>query len=77
MKFVLDNAYKIKLPIKIFQGMGDVIVDPNGAQMLYNAIKSDDKQIKHYDTLFHEILNEPEKKVVLKDIEDWLEAHVS
>ena len=77
MKFVLDNAYKITLPIKIFQGMGDVIVDPGGAQLLYDAISSDDKKIKHYDILFHEILNEPEKKDVLKDIEYWLEAHVS
>ena len=77
MRYLLDNACKIKLPTKIFQGMGDVIVDPGGAQLLYDAISSDDKKIKHYDTLFHEILNEPEKKDVLKDIEYWLEAHVS
>ncbi len=73
MKFVLNNAYKITLPIKIYQGKGDKIVDPEGANLLYDAINSDNKKIKYYDILYHEILNEPENKVVLKDIQEWLE----
>ena len=35
---------------------------------------SEDKTLKRYDGLFHEILNEPERQQVLDDMADWLDA---
>jgi alpha-beta hydrolase superfamily lysophospholipase len=76
MQRVTEQAERIKLPITILQGSNDKLVDPDGAQLLYSLISSEDKTIKIYDGLFHEIFNEPEHEQVLTDVEIWLEAHL-
>jgi lysophospholipase len=43
--------------------------------MLDAAISSQDKTLKVYDGLFHEIFNEPEQAGVLDDLCAWLSAH--
>ena len=71
------EATKITLPILILQGSADRLVDPKGAQMLYNAVNSVDKTIKIYDGLYHEVYNEPEHGQVLGDVKVWLETYLS
>ena len=73
---VTKQAGKIKLPIMIAQGSEDKIVDPSGAQDLYDLVSSEDKTIKFYDGLYHEIFNEPEQDQVLNDIQQWIEKHL-
>jgi len=73
---VAAEAANIRLPILILQGSADMLVDPKGAQMLYNVVSSADKTIKIYDGLYHEVFNEPEHDQVLGDVEAWLEAHL-
>jgi len=70
------EAEKIKLPILILQGGADWIVDPSGAQMLYDTVGSTDKKIIIYDGLYHEIYNEPEHPKVLQDVESWIRVHI-
>ena len=74
---VAAEATKITLPILILQGTADRLVDPKGAQMLYDAVNSVDKTIKIYDGLYHEVYNEPEHGQVLGDVKAWLETHPS
>ncbi len=74
---VTAEATKITLPILIVQGGADKLVDPKGAQMLYDAVSSADKTIKIYDGLYHEVFNEPEHDQVLGDVKAWLETHLS
>lgn len=66
---------KISLPFITVQGSQDKLVDPGGAQMLFDGAGSKDKTIKVYEGLYHEVFNEPERAQVLKDVEDWLAAH--
>ncbi len=66
------EAGKITLPILILQGGADLIVNPAGAQMLYDSISSADKEISTYSDLYHEIYNEPEHFKVLLDVEAWI-----
>ena len=73
---VMAEADRISLPFIVVQGSEDKIVDPGGGQMLYDKASSEDKTIKIYDGLFHEVFNEPERARVLKDVEVWLAAHV-
>ncbi len=73
---VTESAIKIRLPIMIVQGGRDKIVDPRGAQLLYDSISSEDKTIKIYDDLYHEVFNEPEHEQVLDDIKVWIESHL-
>ncbi len=67
---------KITLPFITVQGGQDKLVDPAGAQMLYDQASSKDKTIKIYDGLYHEVFNEPERARVLSDVETWLAAHI-
>jgi acylglycerol lipase len=73
---VSSETDKITLPFLAMQGGADRLVDPDGAQILYERAGSKDKTLKIYDGLYHEIFNEPERAVVFKDIETWLAAHV-
>jgi lysophospholipase len=58
----------------IVQGGADKLVDPAGAQLLYDRVSSKDKSIRIYESLFHEVFNEPEREQVLNDVEHWLQA---
>jgi alpha-beta hydrolase superfamily lysophospholipase len=76
MQHVTESAKKIRLPIMIVQGGSDKLVDPSGAQLLYDSVSSEDKTIKIYDGLYHEVFNEPELGQVLNDVKVWLESHL-
>lgn len=72
---VQAEAATITLPILFIQGTADRLVDPAGARMLYEQVGSQDKTLKLYDGLYHEVLNEPERAQALSDLEQWLETH--
>lgn len=76
MQRVGAEAAKITLPILLLQGSADRIVDPAGAQMLYDTVGSTDKTIKIYEGLFHEVFNEPEREQVLQDVQAWLDVRL-
>ncbi len=67
----------ITVPTLILYGSADKLCPPAGSEMLGRRIGADDKSVKRYDGLFHEILNEPERDEVLADIREWLSARVS
>jgi alpha-beta hydrolase superfamily lysophospholipase len=73
---VTNEAGKITLPLLILQGSGDKIVDPAGAQMLYEKAGSKDKTIKIYEGLYHEVHNELEREKMFADLGSWLQSHV-
>lgn len=66
----------LTLPMIIVQGKLDKLVDPDGAEILFKGCSASDKTLKMYDGLYHEVFNEPERELVLTDVEKWLEAHV-
>lgn len=74
---VIDRRMEsITLPLLILHGGADALVSPEGSEQLYERAGSQDKTLKIYDGLLHEVLNEPEKDQVLRDIIDWLNARV-
>lgn len=76
MMRITDEVSNIRLPFIVVQGGDDILVDPVGAKMLYEQASSSDKTIRFYEGLHHEVFNEPERLVALKDVEAWLEAHL-
>ncbi len=72
MLHISAEAWRIYLPFIVLQGSEDKLVDPGGAQMLYDKSRSKDKTLKIYDGLYHEVFNEPERDRVLNDVENWL-----
>ena len=76
MQRVTAEVGRIRLPLIVIQGSEDRLVDPGGAQMLYDEAGSQDKTLRVYEGMFHEVCNEPECALVLDDIAGWLDAHV-
>ena len=76
IQHLTGSAIKIRLPIMIVQGGSDKLVDPSGAQLLYDSVSSEDKKIKIYDGLYHEVFNEPEHGQVLDDVKVWIDSHL-
>ncbi len=70
------QARSIELPIPIAHGTDDGLVNPDASKRLYDRVGSRDKQLKLYEGLYHEILNEPEREQVMQDMLDWLDSHV-
>ena len=63
---------ELTIPVWIGHGSLDRVTDPEGSKMLHQKAISQDKTLKIYHGLFHELLNEPEGQVVLHDIVQWL-----
>ena len=77
MQRVSAEVGTITLPFIVVQGSADRLVDPAGAQLLYDKAGSQDKTIKIYEGLYHEVFNEPEHDQVLTDVAAWLDAHTA
>jgi len=67
---------RIAVPFIVLQGSDDRLVNPQGAKMLHERAGSQDKSIRIYDGLYHEVFNEPERDQVLADVVNWLNARV-
>ena len=76
MSRVKQAVKKISLPLIIIQGSADRLVDPGGAQMLFTEASSKEKTLKLYEGYYHEVLNEPDKARVLKDLETWVKTNL-
>ncbi|MDI9565648.1 MAG: alpha/beta hydrolase [Chloroflexota bacterium] len=76
MMRVSEEVSRITVPLIILHGLADTLVNPNASQMLYDRASSEDKSIKLYDALYHEVFNEPEHEQVLGEVSAWLEAHL-
>ncbi len=66
----------ISLPILILHGGADPIISPEASKIVYANVSSEDKTLKLFDGLYHEIMNEPEKEEVLEFIGNWIEKRV-
>jgi alpha-beta hydrolase superfamily lysophospholipase len=66
----------IKLPVLILHGTEDKATNPSGSQFFYDNAGSTDKTLKLYEGHYHDLLNDIDKEVVMKDITDWIDARV-
>jgi len=76
MKSTLARANEIRIPVLLMHGDADQLTAPSGSVELHEQLASNDKTLKMYPGLFHEIFNEPEQDAVLADMSNWLEAHL-
>lgn len=65
---------RIGLPVLVMHGGEDQVADVEGSRRLHARARSRDKQLRIYEGLFHEILNEPERASVLADLKAWLHS---
>lgn len=70
--YIEENIGRYDYPCFISHGEKDNIISKDASVFLYNSISSKDKEIKIYDDLFHEILNEKNKDEIIKDMSNWI-----
>ena len=69
-----DTVPLIKLPALIMAG--DDVPDGARSRTLFESLGSEDKTLKLYAGLRHEIFNEPEHPRVIGDMSVWLDRHL-
>ncbi|HHY57923.1 MAG TPA: alpha/beta hydrolase [Chloroflexi bacterium] len=71
-----QNSYRFVVPALILHGCHDGLVSEKDSRDFFGDIASQDKTLKIYAFLFHEIFNEPSKDEVIGDVIAWLEKRV-
>eukprot|EP00753_Platysulcus_tardus_P005585 PLAT13498.1.p1 GENE.PLAT13498.1~~PLAT13498.1.p1 ORF type:complete len:383 (+),score=128.84 PLAT13498.1:22-1149(+) len=66
----------ITFPFLAMHGSEDSVCLPEGSDRLYSAASSEDKELKMYDGLYHEILLEVSADRVCADVLAWVEARL-
>lgn len=76
IEWLKTNVKKFNYPVLILHGSDDKLVSPEDSHQLYENISSTDKEIKIYNGLYHEILNESIKDKIIEDIHTWIENRI-
>ncbi|WP_332310653.1 alpha/beta hydrolase [Alkalibacter mobilis] len=70
------NSDRFREPVLILHGSMDSLVSYRDSMEFFNDISSEDKSLKIYSKLFHEIFNEYTKDEVIGDVIFWLEKQL-
>ncbi len=75
----VDRAIEIRIPILLIHGSDDQIAHPDGSELIFEKVSSTDKELKIFDALYHELMNEigKDRSKVLTLISKWLSSHLS
>jgi acylglycerol lipase len=71
-----SRVHAITVPTLIMYGSADRLCPPAGSLGLHDCIGAQDRTLKVYDGLYHEIFNEPEQEGVLEDVCTWLRERI-
>jgi acylglycerol lipase len=71
-----NNFRNITLPVLILHGTSDKATRPSGSQLFFDTAGSKDKTLKMYNGMFHDLLNDVDKEVVLSDITRWIDGRL-
>ncbi len=63
---------RIEAPILLLHSSEDKVVPPEASKKVFELVRSKVKDIRMYDGLYHEILNEVNWRDVLRDVINWL-----
>ena len=74
--YIRRHLSSITYPLLILHGKKDELANPEGSSILYDNATSDDKALRFWDGLYHEILNEPEQNEIRKYLSAWIEERI-
>lgn len=72
IRYIEPRMEQFDYPVLIMHGTADRLSNPAGSEMLYEKARSDDKTLKLYEGLFHELVNELEREKVMEDMIAWM-----
>ncbi len=74
-RLVQNKAPSIKIPTLVMQGMADRVVSVDAVRRFYAGLETKKRWIG-YDDGYHEILNEPNRETVYRDMFAWIKKTV-
>lgn len=74
---ISERMEEVSTPVLVMHGTADTVTNPEGSKDLVKRASSQDKTLKLYDGLYHDLLHEPEKAQVLGDVAQWLRERAS
>lgn len=66
----------IKIPMLMLHGGSDNVVPSDSTKRAFELISSEDKEIRIYPNMYHEILNEQNNQQVYDDILNWISVRI-
>ncbi|XP_058078974.1 uncharacterized protein LOC131227237 isoform X1 [Magnolia sinica] len=72
--YLQRNLHRVNVPFLVLHGTSDSVTDPEASEKLYEEASSSDKSIKLYEGFLHDLLFEPEREEITKDIINWLNS---
>jgi len=72
--WLTNNRDKFTVPCLMLHGEEDKIINHQVSLNFEKEIRSKDKKAILYSGLYHEIFNEEEKDIVIKDVKKWLNS---
>jgi acylglycerol lipase len=74
---IQEHMEDLKVPVLILHGGADKVTPPDGSRALYRRARAEDKTLRIYDGLYHDLLHEPERAQVTGDVLGWLDRHAT
>lgn len=71
-----ERLAELTMPFLILHGTDDRLATATWSRRLYEQAAAEDKTLRLYEGLYHETFNEPESERVLRDLHNWLAAHL-
>jgi alpha-beta hydrolase superfamily lysophospholipase len=71
---VREGVKGLSMPLLVIHGGRDEVHDPAGAEELFGRARSADKQLKIYPGARHEPHQDAQRREVMKDLTEWIEA---
>lgn len=62
------------VPLLLFHGTADKIVDIRGSRELFCRSVSTDKRLEQLPGFYHDLLNDPGKELIFRQLSEWLAA---
>ncbi len=77
IKYNQANAEKFNYPVLLIHGNQDKLADYHGSMEFHSKISSENKTIKIYKGLYHELMNEVDGDKVIRDLLDWIKSLIN
>jgi alpha-beta hydrolase superfamily lysophospholipase len=74
MESILDRAQQLTVPLLVLEGGADVVTPPEGSRELYERAGSQDKTLRIFDGMWHDLWHEPAREQAMQELSDWLDA---
>lgn len=73
---VKSQVSKVAIPVLFLHGEADQVNLAEGTRYLFNSVAIEDKALRLYPGMYHELHNDTDHEQVMADVRSWIEQHL-